>query len=115
VAGSKLNGGMAEWSIYKGAKVFVLGMAENLVAISMKRKGFKTSPSIRLPRASVTKMQAAAAAAAAAELVTWQNACRDAVGLIDLMHQRAGKRPLPLLDGAEIRRLDVIRDLVARI
>jgi alpha-L-fucosidase len=92
-----------------------------------KRKGYKTSPSIRLPKAKKrgkapgkgrlprmgAKMQAAAAAAA--KLVTWQNACRDAVDLIDLMHQRAGKRPLPLLDGAEIRRLDVIRDLVARI
>jgi len=81
----------------------------------MKRKGFKTSPSIRIPKTTAAKMQAAAAAAAAAEVVTWQTACRDAVGLIDLMHQRAGKRPLPLLDGPEVRRLDVIRDLLARI
>jgi hypothetical protein len=85
---------------------------------NMKRKAFKTSPSIRLPKASVTKMQAhfeAQCKAAHVDLGTWQNACREAVGLIDLMHQRAGKRPLPLLDGAEIRRLDVIRDLLARI
>jgi hypothetical protein len=84
----------------------------------MRRKGFKTSPSIRIPKAAASKMQAhfeAQCKAAAAEVVTWQTACRDAVGLIDLMHQRAGKRPLPLLDGPEVRRLDVIRDLLARI
>jgi hypothetical protein len=36
-------------------------------------------------------------------------ALRDAVKLIDVMTLRAGKRPLPLLDVSEIRRLEEIR------
>jgi hypothetical protein len=97
-----------------------------------KAKGFKTSPTIHVPKHSVQKMQAAAAAAAAAEvkeknaiIASLEKAVRGAewdmavfmrgltaaIKLIDLMHQRAGKRPLPLLDPAEIQKLDELRKL----
>jgi uncharacterized protein (UPF0264 family) len=71
----------------------------------MKRKGFKMSPTIHLPKASVTKMQvAAAAAAAAAEVVILQNALRDAVRLIDrLQRNEAG------WTHAEVKRIEEIR------
>jgi len=36
-------------------------------------------------------------------------ALKDAVALIDLMQQRAGRRPLPLLDGPDILRLEAAR------
>jgi DNA polymerase III epsilon subunit-like protein len=56
-------------------------------------KGFKTAPSIRLPKSSVTKLQAAAAAAAAEtayknETIAHRftrRALQDAVALIDML------------------------------
>jgi hypothetical protein len=106
----------------------------------MKRKAFKTSPSIRVPRAAVEKLQEskvqaqAQAQAQAQDIIRLEKALtasgnamdkaihvyamrhklhfealRDAVKIIDVMTQRAGKRPLPLLDVAEIKRLEEIR------
>ena len=37
-----------------------------------------------------------------------------ALGFIDLMQRRAGKQPLPLLDGFEVKRLDEIRKYVPK-
>lgn len=98
----------------------------------MKRKAFKTSPSVRIPRAvieakveelhqrkrdekqaqaqaaQITSLQASVSAAAHDNAI-YVEALRDAVKLIDLMHFRAGKRPLPLLDGSEVKRLEEIR------
>lgn len=91
--------------------------------MTKKRKAFKTSPSVRIPRAAVERLQESKAQAqaqtitslekaihsAAMDMAIFLRALRDAVKLIDTMHQRAGKRPLPLLDGPEIRRLEEIR------
>lgn len=90
-----------------------------------KRKAFKTSPSVRIPRAAVERLQESkvqaqaqagqivslqtSVAAAAHDNAIYVDALRDAVKLIDTMHQRVGKRPLPLLDGAEVKRLEEIR------
>ena len=71
----------------------------------MKHRGFKTSPSIRLPKTSVTKMQAAAAAAAADNVIL-RGALRDAVRLIDrLQRNEAG------WTHAEVKRIEEIRFL----
>jgi hypothetical protein len=96
----------------------------------MKRKAFKTSPSIRVPRAAVEKLQESKAQeiirletansaictalertidAYARRHKLLYDALRDLIAVIDAMHQRAGKRPLPLLDGKEIRWLEEIR------
>ena len=108
----------------------------------MKRKAFKTSPSVRIPRAALDRLTTladehwadfinkrlhpeyekriaewkgtaarlqASVSAAAHDNAIYVDALRDAVKLIDTMHQRAGKRPLPLLDGAEVKRLEEIR------
>jgi len=69
----------------------------------MKRKGFKTSPSIRIPRASAEKMHAAAAAADSARA-----GLRDAVALIDELNKMP-LQPPPRLTGAQIKRLEAIR------
>ncbi len=76
-----------------------------------KRKAFRTSPSIRVPRAAIQKLQEskAQAQAQARDIDLYLQALMDAVKLIDIMHQRAGKRPLPLLDGPEVKRLEEIR------
>ena len=87
-----------------------------------RRKGFKTSPSIRIPRAAAEKMQAAAAAAAAAakeaatlrkslqrsqadirslrsaircgaeEMAEYMKALKDAVALVDELLRYGGKK-----------------------
>jgi hypothetical protein len=91
----------------------------------VKRKAFKTSPSVRIPRAAVDRLQEskaqaqaqatqitslqASVSAAAHDNAIYVEGLRDAVKLIDLMHFRAGKRPLPLLDGSEVKRLEEIR------
>jgi hypothetical protein len=108
------------------------------VAAIVKRKAFKTSPSVRIPRAAVEKLQQskvqAQAQAQAQEIIRLEtanaaictalertidayarrhkllyDALQDLIAVIDMMHQRAGKRPLPLLDGKEIRWLEEIR------
>ena len=69
-----------------------------------KRKGFKTSPSIRIPRAAATKMQAAAAAAAAAaDNLILRAALKDAVAIID--EERAGRSSYSREDAIRLERI----------
>jgi hypothetical protein len=50
----------------------------------MTRKGFKTSPSIRIPKATASKMHAAAAAELALqEIIQLRGALRFTVGILD--------------------------------
>jgi len=69
------------------------------------RKGFKTSPSIRIPRAAAEKMQAAAAAAAAAAAnnLILRAALKDAVAIID--EERAGKSGYSREDAIRLERI----------
>jgi hypothetical protein len=80
----------------------------------VNRKGFKTSPSIRVPRAAVEKhVQAAAAAAAAAaaeENTLLLAALRDALAMLDAS-SFGGQKTYRCLTAFEVTRLEEIRKL----
>jgi hypothetical protein len=67
-----------------------------------KRKGFKTSPSIRIPRRAAENMQAAAAAAADRDVL--RAALVDAVAFIDRFRNTEGSWTV-----ADVKRLEAIR------
>lgn len=76
--------------------------------MTKKRKAFKTSPSIRVPRAAVSKMHAAAAAAAKTSKLR-HSFIVELVAMLDA--SRFGARSYRCLTPAEEARLRIIRTL----
>ncbi len=74
----------------------------------MNRKGFKTCPAIRVPRAAVEKHVQAAAAAAAEENGLLLAALRDALAMLDAS-SFGGQKTYRCLTAFEVTRLEEIR------